>query len=399
MHNLVMGKTKYALVLSGGGFKGAFQLGALNYLKEHWQQVTGEKQMHFDIIAGVSVGSLNGCFLSMNKLHELNTLWDLIAENGVEEIYTSDIIDTSIRNELKLKPDYDRLKEKFFPAYKLHIGFWQALGLLFFKNRREPFFRQVAESIAREAGANLKNFKSLADNAPLRQKLKWQVRLEDIHPQTRFYSGFVSLEDGYYHSAVHTDFTANEEFINAVLASTAMPLVWPPVPEVKTRNKTLRQLVDGGVVNVNPLGDVIELIRQDEDPAAEYCIFIVNCNTGTVEPDLQVAGYNIGQLAMRALDEITIAEVFRNDLEFFIRINDMVLQSGDKPLYEFDFKTQTRTNRQLRAFKYALIDPAPGELGNTLLAGRELIEKRIKHGWNRAAGVFGGKKFSYNHLC
>ncbi len=25
-------KTKYALVLSGGGFKGAFQLGAMNYL-------------------------------------------------------------------------------------------------------------------------------------------------------------------------------------------------------------------------------------------------------------------------------------------------------------------------------------------------------------------------------
>jgi hypothetical protein len=31
-----MAKTKYALVLSGGGFKGAFQLGALNYMKEHW---------------------------------------------------------------------------------------------------------------------------------------------------------------------------------------------------------------------------------------------------------------------------------------------------------------------------------------------------------------------------
>ncbi|MBL7728612.1 MAG: patatin-like phospholipase family protein, partial [Dinghuibacter sp.] len=31
-----MQKTKYALVLSGGGFKGAFQLGALNYLKDHW---------------------------------------------------------------------------------------------------------------------------------------------------------------------------------------------------------------------------------------------------------------------------------------------------------------------------------------------------------------------------
>lgn len=46
-------KHKYALVLSGGGFKGAFQTGALNYMRENWKTITGEdKEMHFDIIAG-----------------------------------------------------------------------------------------------------------------------------------------------------------------------------------------------------------------------------------------------------------------------------------------------------------------------------------------------------------
>lgn len=392
-----MTKTKYALVLSGGGFKGAFQLGVLNYLKEHWTSITGEKKIHFDIVAGVSVGSLNGCLLSMNKLHELNTFWDLVAENGMEEIYTSDIIDTGNREELKMKLDYDSLKSKFFPSFQLRIGFWQALGLLFFKKRRDPFFKSVVSSVTREAGENFKHFKSLASNEPLFRKLEEIVRLSDINPGTKFYSGFVSLEDGAYHCTVNSDFDNNEDFVKAILASTAMPIVWEPVKEIKAKDKIFRQAVDGGVVNVNPLGDVISLINDDPEPGVEYQIFIVNCNTGSVEPDLKAKDYNIGQIALRALDEITIAEVFRNDLEFFIRVNDMVLQSGDKPLYDFDFAKKERSKKQLKAFRYTLIDPLPGVLGNTLLASRQLIEKRIKHGWDRAAAAF-TEAPTYNHL-
>lgn len=393
-----MAKTKYALVLSGGGFKGAFQLGVLNYLKEHWTAITGEQKLHFDIIAGVSVGSLNGCMLSMNKLHELNNLWDMIAEHGVEEVYTSDIIDTTNRDELNIQLNYEHLKQRFFPDFQLKIGFWQAINLLLFKKKREPFFKKLIASLAQEAGGYFKQFKSLASNLPLFEKLNTLVQLEAIQSDTKFYSGFVSLEDGTYHSTVHTDFAANEEFVKAILASTAMPIVWEPVPEIKTRDNTYRQSVDGGLVNVNPLGEVIGLIHQDPEPDTEYQIFIVNCNTGTVEPDLKAAGYNIGQIALRALDEITIAEVFRNDLESFIRVNDMVLQSGDKPLYDFDFKTKKRSDKKLIAFKYALVDPLPGALGNTLLASRELIDKRIKHGWDRAEETFMKKKPSYNHL-
>jgi len=47
-----------ALVLGGGGAKGAFAAGAIKYL-------LGEKQENYDIISGTSVGALNGSFLSM----------------------------------------------------------------------------------------------------------------------------------------------------------------------------------------------------------------------------------------------------------------------------------------------------------------------------------------------
>lgn len=49
-----------ALVLLGGGCKGAYQVGAINYL-------LGEQGIEYDIFTGVSVGALNAAMLSMFK--------------------------------------------------------------------------------------------------------------------------------------------------------------------------------------------------------------------------------------------------------------------------------------------------------------------------------------------
>lgn len=49
-----------ALVLSGGGAKGAFQVGALRHLLL-------EEDERYDILAGISVGALNSSFLSMYR--------------------------------------------------------------------------------------------------------------------------------------------------------------------------------------------------------------------------------------------------------------------------------------------------------------------------------------------
>jgi NTE family protein len=59
---------KTALVLTGGGAKGAFQFGAEQYARE-------VKGYEWDVIAGVSVGALNGTMLAMHKYRELEELW------------------------------------------------------------------------------------------------------------------------------------------------------------------------------------------------------------------------------------------------------------------------------------------------------------------------------------
>lgn len=65
---------KTALVLSGGGAKGSFQVGALDYL-------LNVKKMNFDIICGVSVGSLNASMVAQGDFPKLLELWQGIKSN------------------------------------------------------------------------------------------------------------------------------------------------------------------------------------------------------------------------------------------------------------------------------------------------------------------------------
>jgi len=64
-----------ALVLTGGGSKGAFQVGALKYIMQN-------RKLDFDIISGVSVGALNAAFLAQystkdtrTAITDLESLW------------------------------------------------------------------------------------------------------------------------------------------------------------------------------------------------------------------------------------------------------------------------------------------------------------------------------------
>ena len=67
--------THTALVLSGGGAKGAFQLGAL--------EVLAESGYTYDCVAGVSVGALNGTMVASDRLDRLGTIWRAIERDDV----------------------------------------------------------------------------------------------------------------------------------------------------------------------------------------------------------------------------------------------------------------------------------------------------------------------------
>jgi NTE family protein len=74
-----MNNAKVGLVLSGGGAKGAYQVGVLRYI--------AESGMNIDAIAGASIGALNGAVIaSASNLNEasehLNKLWQTLANES-----------------------------------------------------------------------------------------------------------------------------------------------------------------------------------------------------------------------------------------------------------------------------------------------------------------------------
>lgn len=75
---------KKALVLCGGGAKGAYQIGAWKALKK-----LGFKP---DIITGTSVGALNGCLMIMGDYEKAYNVWTHI---GMNNIFSFDDVDIS----------------------------------------------------------------------------------------------------------------------------------------------------------------------------------------------------------------------------------------------------------------------------------------------------------------
>ena len=51
------------MILSGGGARGAYEVGALSYIFDDMTRLRG-KPPRIDIISGTSVGAINGCYLA-----------------------------------------------------------------------------------------------------------------------------------------------------------------------------------------------------------------------------------------------------------------------------------------------------------------------------------------------
>lgn len=377
-------KTKYALVLSGGGFKGAFQVGALKYLKENWQKITGlASPMKFDIISGVSAGSINGSMLAMGKFDLLEELWQLIGENGASEIYTSEFIDTdSKEDKLKFKFDILSLIKRFNLKIDINLNFFQKLEMIFSKSKRKEVVQELIQKIGESLKENYKNFRSIASNKPLLEKLKLYLDRNKIEG-TVFTAGFVSLNTGTYNCVKHSEFATNEDFVNGVLASTAIPLVWEPVDKVKfIKNGMLQNShnnVDGGLMNVSPLGDVIRLIEEDLEDC-KYKVIVINCNSGIPKYE-NFSNKGIGAIAARSAYELTLNEIFNNDIDHFVRINDLV-----KHFEAAQVELKNPNGRVIKSFEAMIINPDSSvDLGSPLAANEKLIQQRIQHGFDQAS--------------
>jgi NTE family protein len=295
---------KTALVLSGGGAKGAFECGAEKYARE----VKGYK---WDIIAGVSVGALNGAMLAMEKYDRLFEVWSTISN---DQIYTGG------------------------------FNIWSGIKLLF--------------------GA-----KSFFSNDPLRRMLAKELEPDKIKVDLRV--GAVSLVSGEY-----VEFRADSpNLAKAVLASTVMPIIWEP-EEVSS---LYQSMVDGGVRNISPIGDVLEA-----DPDE---VVIINCSPEGSEL-LHEPPTSIGKIGLRTLD-LLLNELFISDMHEFVRINHLVKQAE---AHDVTLKHPS-SGRPLKYYDCKIIEPME-PLGDTLDFSQASVQKSLKAGVERAKQVLEGVKRS-----
>lgn len=155
-----------ALVLSGGGSKGAYQVGALKY-------ILGEQNVRYDAFCGVSVGAINCAFLSMFKSGE--------EQQSIEVLY-------SLWNEL----DTSKIYKRWFP-----FGRWHAVWK-----------------------------KSFYDSTPMGDLLRKYIDLDKIRSSDKSVNvGTVSLSSGKYTIFDQT----SDHFIDAVIASASFPGMLTPV--------------------------------------------------------------------------------------------------------------------------------------------------------------------------
>lgn len=289
---------KRALVLSGGGAKGAFQVGALEWLIDN-------EHMTFDIIAGVSTGALQAVMLAMGKWDRLKLLWLTIKR---EDIMTGSM--------------------GWMSAVKMALG-----------------------------------KKSIYGNKPIYELLKREVKGELISDDIMLIIGAACLRTGEF-VEVQKHWSNLTQFI---LASTAIPIIWEPVQI----SASYRDMVDGGVRNVCPLGSVL---KYDPDE-----IIIINCSA-PAEMAQEKEFDNALEIGQRTIDILT-NEIFRTDLSEFLRINDLVAQvdSWNHP----HFALLKSDGTPYKHFEHRIIQPEI-PLGETLDFDRAVLNRRWRHGFQVA---------------
>jgi len=211
-----------ALVLSGGGTKAIFQVGALEYLLK-------EKKEHFKIVCGVSSGALNAMMVAqgLDYFERLKEIWMRQAETGLEII-----------------PERFTLAEKVIRSV-LPGGI---------------FYRQLGEMNGLEDNTRL--LETIEENTT---DLPKKLTETGVHLRI----GVVSLQTGKYYSLDPSDPALAPHTSEIILSSTAIPIAFSPGEFAYDGSK---QWIDGGVNQVTPIEDAIQVAATRGIPLSEAIV-------------------------------------------------------------------------------------------------------------------------------
>ena len=85
---------EYALVLEGGGAKGAYQIGAIKALLED--------DYKFNTVIGTSIGAINAAFIAQGDIDKIENLWKTLSFKELMDI-NNDIIESILTKQINMK--------------------------------------------------------------------------------------------------------------------------------------------------------------------------------------------------------------------------------------------------------------------------------------------------------
>lgn len=292
--------SKLALVLSGGGARGAFQAGALVELLKHFED--HRKRIH--VLSGTSVGALNG--MSIAQAESLAT-----ARQEIEFQWKS------LTND---------------DIYK--IRGWEIFGLILkFATTRMDRWPSVS------------GVDSLFDNTPLYNKyVEGYLNMEKIRAKKtvdQFYVSLSSLNTGAAYVQSITDEQDETRAKAYIMASTITTVAYPPVrttvpdPELPPELAAVPQLyADGGISNKTPL----KRILKKEGIKELYVINTYPSYPNKTAHSVNARFPNVFSMLMRTalellpnlyfLRDMEVLEDVNNDLEAWERTRRSVLDAA-----------------------------------------------------------------------
>jgi predicted acylesterase/phospholipase RssA len=290
-----------ALILGGGGARGAYEAGVVAALTE---------RESFDIVCGTSIGAVNGMLVAQDEPDRLIHVWSNISERGV----------TQLRPELSVLVLLWQAARGLFSSPFAQKG-WHALSLV----RALP---QLSTT------TSLPGILGLFESANVHEVIEEIAHFERL--SRVFIAGVTNLSTGRgesfayfppalheaemaFHRAEHAEPMTAENYVGAVCASAALPPVYEPV-EILCADGVARLFADGGFTNNAPIREAIDA------GATDVTAIFVGPAGVTANHDRAASLLDVATIMLEANTE----RMLELDLKLARRINDDVV-AGHAP--------------------------------------------------------------------
>ncbi len=292
-----------ALILGGGGARGAYEAGVA---------MTLVREERFDIICGVSIGAINGAFIAQDDAAELERIWRSMASLRV----------------IRLAPEVESLTKMAAGLRRLsHDPLAQRPGALV-DLWREYAALSAGRELALIQGALLTQ--PIAEILEPRLKLGWlkhtlivnATNLNRGRPEPFYHFAGLNaaeFERLFQTREPHGHTLTDENYLSAICASSAMPGAFQPV-SIKDDDGVTDRFVDGGITGNAP-------IRQAIDAGANE-VTVVHMDRADLRPREQDPA-SITDIAI-AIQDIRHQHMLELDLKHAASVNKAVL-AGTAP--------------------------------------------------------------------